>query len=143
MQARAVLPLLALGLIGCASIVSEPLRKSGLAPIQGRWIYSHLGGPSVWKDSVSDGEELIEGRLIGCRIVIGNGGQTALVTPNGEGMNFTLQVEEETPLMILLEATDGKETGWTYDKETDLLMMTMSLTVDGEKGTIPAYLKRG
>lgn len=141
MQARAVLPLLALGLIGCASIVSEPLRKSGLAPIQGRWIYSHLGGPSVWKDSVSDGEELIEGRLIECRIVIG--GQTALVTPNGEGMNFTLQVEEETPLMMLLEATDGKETGWTYDKETDLLMMTMSLTVDGEKGTIPAYLKRG
>lgn len=141
MQARAVLPLLALGLIGCASIVSEPLRKSGLAPIQGRWIYSHLGGPSVWKDSVSDGEELIEGRLIECRIVIG--GQTALVTPNGEGMNFALQVEEETPLMILLEATDGKETGWTYDKETDLLMRTMSLTVDGEKGTIPAYLKRG
>ncbi len=141
MQARAVLPLLALGLIGCASIVSEPLRKSGLAPIQGRWIYSHLGGPSVWKDSVSDGEELIEGRLIECRIVIG--GQTALVTPNGEGMNFALQVEEETPLMMLLEATDGKETGWTYDKETDLLMMTMSLTVDGEKGTIPAYLKRG
>lgn len=141
MQARAVLPLLALGIIGCASIVSEPLRKSGLAAIQGRWIYSHLGGPSVWKDSVSDGEELIEGRLIECRIVIG--GQTALVTPNGEGMNFTLQVEEETPLMMLLEATDGKETGWTYDKETDLLMMTMSLTVDGEKGTIPAYLKRG
>lgn len=141
MQARAVLPLLALGLIGCASIVSEPLRKSGLAPIQGRWIYSHLGGPSVWKDSVSDGEELIEGRLIECRIVIG--GQTALVTPNGEGMNFALQVEEETPLMMLLEATDGKETGWTYDKETDLLMMTMSLTVDGEKGTIPAYFKRG
>ncbi|MCH1506724.1 MAG: hypothetical protein L7V86_24325 [Verrucomicrobiales bacterium] len=132
---------MALGLIGCASIVSEPLRKSGLAPIQGRWIYSHLGGPSVWKDSVSDGEELIEGRLIECRIVIG--GQTALVTPNGEGMNFALQVEEETPLMMLLEATDGKETGWTYDKETDLLMMTMSLTVDGEKGTIPAYLKRG
>jgi hypothetical protein len=95
----------------------------------------------VWKDSVSDGEELIEGRLIECRIVIG--GQTALVTPNGEGMNFALQVEEETPLMMLLEATDGKETGWTYDKETDLLMMTMSLTVDGEKGTIPAYLKRG
>jgi hypothetical protein len=141
MQARAVLPLLALGLIGCASIVSEPLRKSGLAPIQGRWIYSHLDGPSVWKDSVSDGEELIEGRLIECRIVIG--GQTALVTPNGEGMNFALQVEEETPLMMLLEATDGKETGWTYDKETDLLMMTMSLTVDGEKGTIPAYFKRG
>lgn len=141
MQARAVLPLLALGIIGCASIVSEPLRKSGLAAIQGRWIYSHLGGPSVWKDSVSDGEELIEGRLIECRIVIG--GQTALVTPNGEGMNFALQVEEETPLMMLLEATDGKETGWTYDKETDLLMMTMSLTVDGEKGTIPAYLKRG
>lgn len=141
MQARAVLPLLALGLIGCASIVSEPLRKSGLAPIQGRWIYSHLGGPSVWKDSVSDGEELIEGRLIECRIVIG--GQTALVTPNGEGMNFALQVEEETPLMMLLEATDGKETGWTYDKETDLLMMTMSLTVDGEKGKIPAYFKRG
>ncbi|NCF87380.1 MAG: hypothetical protein GWQ05_22545 [Verrucomicrobiaceae bacterium] len=141
MQARAVLPLLALGIIGCASIVSEPLRKSGLAAIQGRWIYSHLGGPSVWKDSVSDGEELIEGRLIECRIVIG--GQTALVTPNGEGMNFTLQVEEETPLMMLLEATDGKETGWTYDKETDLLMMTMSLTVDGEKGKIPAYFKRG
>ena len=95
----------------------------------------------MWKDSVSDGEELIEGRLIECRIVIG--GQTALVTPNGEGMNFALQVEEETPLMMLLKATDGKETGWTYDKETDLLMMTMSLTVDGEKGTIPAYLKRG
>jgi len=57
-------------------------------------------------------------------------------------MKFTLQVAEDTDKILRLEATEGEESNWIYDKETDRLIMPMSLMIEDAEGTIPAYFAR-
>lgn len=129
---RILLSLLVLSLVGCASLSSdEPVLVSGLPAVQGRWIYSHLD---------EDDTEL-ESKLSACRIVIGNAGLTALITHSGQGMNTVLEVSEETPETIHLNATDGAGISWSYDRIADQLVMPVSSI--GASTERSAYFRRG
>ena len=139
MPARALLSLLVLALIGCATPPSQPSKPSPFAAVHGRWIYSHLGQPTI---DILDGRTTIESALKRCQISISESGKTSLQTMDGERMRFTLRVAEDTAKTLRLEATEGEESNWIYDKESDRLIMPMSLMVDDAEGTVPAYFAR-
>ena len=136
---RALFPLVAMALIGCASTSSQPTKNPAFSAVQGLWIYSHLGQPTI---DILDGKAMIESTLKRCQISIAESGQTSVQTNDGERMNFTLHVAENTPKILRLEAAEGEESNWTYDKETDRLVMPMSLRIEDAEGTIPAYFAR-
>ena len=139
MPARALLILLVAALIGCASTPVQPPGTSPFAAVHGRWIYSHLGQPTI---DILDGRVTIESALRRCEISISETGKTYLRTNDGDRMRFTLRVAEDTANTLRLEATEGEESNWTYDKVSDRLIMPMSVMVDDAEGAIPAYFAR-
>lgn len=139
MPARAILTLAVLALIGCANTPSQPSGDGPFAAVHGHWVYSHLGQPTI---DILDGQTTIENTLKRCEISISESGKTSLRTQDGGRMKFTLQVAEDTDKILRLEATEGEESNWIYDKETDRLIMPMSLMIEDAEGTIPAYFAR-
>lgn len=120
--------------------------RSGLAAVEGRWIYSHIGKPSVWKQGLPDPSEFLNANMDGSRISIAEDGQASFLSPTGEGGSVKLRVADESDLLIRLEGVGVGETeefSWTYDKKAKRLIMPLNLKLpDGSAGTIPAYFRR-
>lgn len=133
---------------GCANL--EPAgRRTGLAAVEGRWIYSHTGKPSVWKQNLPDPSEFLNANMDGSRISIAKDGQASFLSPSGEGGSMKLRVADESDLLIRLEGVAVDETeeteefSWTYDKKEQRLILPMNLKLpEGSTGTIPAYFRR-